>query len=668
MLIKKTVIGAMVGMGLITSQILLAVPASAEVANPVSAPAGLKTTGQTVSAVALTWNPVENAGQYRVQISKTPDMANAGYARSDGAKNVIDMRDLDSNTTYYFKVRVLDSAGNSISPYSPAINVKTLPARAILPPVTYPLSVASYNIKCANCSSGDEVSWAERKDAVVAAIKNSKVDIVGMQEASQGWLKDANGNQINLSQFEDLRNGLVADGGTWALTNDKRNNCENSGTPTNCVYKYQGASQGTRIVYNTSTMELRNSGSKLLPTIANASNTRYMAWGEFTQKSTGNRVFFVDTHLEPGSGEGYYDVRKKQAETIVAEIKAKNVENLPVIVVGDMNSSKWAVPTNAPYDTFTAAGYLDPIGNTYAETLPSGTGFAESVINANYGTFNGYTAHSTGTKPAGSYGSHIDYIFTSRMRMPEWKMNLNLDANGDLAGIIPSDHNMISAKVELPKTAAPIVKSALTLKGESLNGSLGAKLNGEIYSADKTNGYQKYEKGFVIWSANTGAWVSSGPIRGRWAISGYQTGALGFPKGDEVKTSTGSYQKYENGYILWSPTAGAHTSMWPTRTAFARTGYETGKLGYPTGEIIKNSIGGTYQRYERGYIIESATTGAYITQGAIRSAWGKTGYEAGSLGYPLSDPYAITGGAAQKFQKGFITLNTATGQTKVTYY
>lgn len=670
---KKRFIGAMVGIGLITAPILSSVPAYAETTteSEVPAPADLKTTGQTVSAVSLTWNPVINAPQYRIQISAYPDMRDAGYVRSAEGVTSAEARGLSSNTTYYFKVRAITTDGENIGPYSSVLEVKTLPAPALLPPIEQPLSVASYNIKCANCGSGDELSWNDRKDAVISAIKKQSPDILGTQEASQGWVKDSNGVQIKLSQFEDLKNGLVAAGTDYELTNSKRNNCVNDATPVNCVIWDQGASQGTKILYNKSTMELLAAGSKKLPSISEANNARYMAWGTFLQKSTGNRVFFVDTHLEPTSGDDYYILRKQQAETIKTEIASKNVDNLPVIIVGDMNSSKWNIPDNTPYDVFVNAGYLDPIGNTYAETLPSGTGFAENVINANYSSFNGFQRYPDNIKPAGSYGSHLDYIFTSKMRMSEWKMALELDENGYYEGVIPSDHNMITAKVELPNTASntttPIVQTPLAIKGEAAKGALGVKIGGEVYTPDKTSGYQKYEKGFIVWSKNSGAWISKGEIRNRWAISGYDGGFLGFPKGDEVATPTGSYQKYENGYILWSAASGAHTSVWPIRSAFAREGYETGRLGYPTGEVVKNGIGGSYQKYRNGFIIESPETGAHISQGVIRSAWAKTGYEGGTLGYPTTDEYKVTGGIAQKFQKGIITVNTATRLAKVTY-
>src|SRR5919199_1506060 len=101
--------------------------------------------------------------------------------------------------------------------------------------VRQPLRLASYNIHCANCGGP---SWQSRRGAVVASIKSRHLDVVGLQEASQGWLKSG-GRSINLTQFEDLRNRL---GGSWRLTDRSRNNCVRSTTPSRCRYKYQGAS------------------------------------------------------------------------------------------------------------------------------------------------------------------------------------------------------------------------------------------------------------------------------------------------------------------------------------------------------------------------------------------------------------------------------------------
>jgi uncharacterized protein with LGFP repeats len=62
----------------------------------------------------------------------------------------------------------------------------------------------------------------------------------------------------------------------------------------------------------------------------------------------------------------------------------------------------------------------------------------------------------------------------------------------------------------------------------------------------------------------------------------------------------------------------------------------------------------------------SPSTGAVCVQGLIRDAWAGTGWEAGPLGYPVSNEYAITGGRRSDFQHGSITWSQATNTTTVT--
>ena len=47
-------------------------------------------------------------------------------------------------------------------------------------------------------------------------------------------------------------------------------------------------------------------------------------------------------------------------------------------------------------------------------------------------------------------GSYIDYILTSKMRVSQWETVANIDSAGNFTGIVPSDHNMLVAKVGLP--------------------------------------------------------------------------------------------------------------------------------------------------------------------------------------------------------------------------
>lgn len=676
MILKKVTISLSLGLSMLVTPALMAVPSMAADVM-LSTPTGLKTTDQTASSIGLSWNAVAGAPQYRVQFSKSADMSNAGYARSIDDQAKIDMRDLEANTTYYFKVRVIKTDGTDLSSYSPAIAVKTN-AAVSLPALTNTLSVATYNIHCANCEA-DPASpnqWTDRRDSVVASVISKMPDVLSAQEASQGWLKDAAGNPINLSQFEDFQNRLQAAGGNYVVTNSNRNNCVKSTTPSNCVYAYQGASRDARIYYNKNTVTLLDQGSAALPNLpVDGSEYRYMAWATFKQNSTGKSFFVTDAHLDPRSGTPEIDEEKRQqALKIVQVINEKNTANLPVLITGDMNSSKWDTP-NVPYDEYTKAGYIDPIGGTWRTSLASGYATAENIINGRYNSFNGFVPKLGQTSATGprALGSHIDYIFTSpKMRVASWEMVLNIDSNGVLQGRIPSDHNMIIAKVGLPDAAAntpatpapapspsPTTQTPIAIKAASLNGSLGTATSEEVTGLKNGGAYQCYQLGCILYSPATGAHVSKGAIRGLWAATGFENGGLGYPTTDEVYglKDGGVYQNYEHGAILWSPNTGAHLSVGGIRSVWAASGFENGPLGYPTtDEVYGLKDGGVYQNYEHGAILWSPNTGGFISMGGIRSLWASTGYESGRLGYPTSNEYSTgsNGQVAQNYQGGII--------------
>jgi endonuclease/exonuclease/phosphatase family metal-dependent hydrolase len=576
-----------------------------------SSPSGMKTTDQTPYSVGLSWTPITGAPQYRVQFSNNSDMSDASYARSFGNTPNIDIRDLTPGTTYYFKVRVINTDGSNVSPYSSAITVATKPQPSVLPAIEKPLKVATFNVRCANCAGTepDYLPWDKRRDAVITQIKGKMPDVIGLQEASQGWLKDpATGNQINLSQFEDLTQRLNAAGAPYALTNSNRNNCVNSFTPTNCVYADQGASQDAKIIYNKNTVSLVSQGSTQLPANDPTANGRYISWAILQQTSTNKKFFVADTHLQPGDGTANYDARKTQAQKMVEVINTKNPEKLPTFIVGDMNASKWSQPDNAPYEVFTKAGYVDPIGGTAFTSIASGYAPAEKMINTKYASYNGFDRQLSAPADASDryLGRHIDYIFTSKMRVGAWEQVLNVDVNGVLQGVVPSDHNMIMATVDLPNAPEAPVLSAIAKKAIELNGSLGAVVGKEVSSADG-GGYQKYEKGFILWHPRTGAFENKGSIRSKWATQGYEGGWMGYPKTDEVQSINGGvYQVYESGAIYWSPTSGTRISKGGIRAIWGSLGYEKGRLGYPTSDEYATAIGFS-QNYQNGKINWSYT-------------------------------------------------------------
>jgi endonuclease/exonuclease/phosphatase family metal-dependent hydrolase len=408
-----------------------------------AAPADLRATAVTPTTMSLGWGAVARAPMYRVKYSTSATMTAPVFHRftATSAKIV----GLQPSTTYFVTVRAITTDGVNLSPYAAPIQVTTAAKPAGIASASLPLRVASYNIKCANCYAGDpnELRWADRRSAVVSAIRNEDLDVIGVQEASQGWLKDASGKSIDLSQFEDLQQRL---GAPWQLTNDKRNNCVKSTTPTNCEYKDQGASQDARILYNADRVEMLASGSKLLPSKDAGSNARYLAWAVLRQRSTGLKFFFTNTHLQPGTDA--YDLRKREAEVAVQTIKERNSENLPVISVGDFNSSRFADPTNAPYDAYMKAGFADPLGGA-ANSTRAVDPAADRRVSTWLNSFNGFVRHAKGNRDWDN-GSYIDYMLTTPMRIAEWETIARLDSNGDFVGVIPSDHNMVRMTVYLP--------------------------------------------------------------------------------------------------------------------------------------------------------------------------------------------------------------------------
>ncbi len=405
------------------------------------APTGLKVTTLSAGSVKLTWNAIAGAPRYRVKYDVDPWKSSL-YAHTTDTS--LTLTGLTPRTAYSFKVRVMDNAGNFLTDYGSTVKV-TLPAEPT------PLVVASYNIRCHNCSSGlaEEKPWSTRRTVVAAAIAKANPDVVGLQEAQQSWLVKADGSKQNKSQFEDLLDLL---GSPWALTNPARNNCVKSTTPTGCVYADQGASNGTKIIYRTDRLKRIDSGTVKLTPLTASSYDRYLAWAIFEQRATGQQFFFANTHLEPlndSAGQTvYHDHRAQQARDLLAAIRAKNPASLPVVLAGDLASSRADNPTNSPYDVLTAGGLIDPLGNVKGVTTPVKP-TVETRINTNYYSFNGWAriARRTTTQVNGVY---VDYILTSPMRVSAWETVVDVDAQNKFIGVIPSDHNMLKATVWLP--------------------------------------------------------------------------------------------------------------------------------------------------------------------------------------------------------------------------
>jgi uncharacterized protein with LGFP repeats len=200
------------------------------------------------------------------------------------------------------------------------------------------------------------------------------------------------------------------------------------------------------------------------------------------------------------------------------------------------------------------------------------------------------------------------------------------------------------------------------------DGFLGYPTSGQVCGLRNGGCGQAFQGGSIHWSPATGAQITSGGIRNAWASQGWENGYLGYPLTGTVcgLRNGGCGQAFQGGSIHWSPATGAQITSGGIRTAWASQGWENGYLGYPTtGTICGLRNGGCGQAFQGGSIHWSPATGAQITSGAIRDAWARQGWESGRLGYPTAGETVSGGVARQTFQGGSITVDLRTGRVTV---
>ncbi len=96
---------------------------------------------------------------------------------------------------------------------------------------------------------------------------------------------------------------------------------------------------------------------------------------------------------------------------------------------------------------------------------------------------------------------------------------------------------------------------------------------------------------------------------------------------------------------------------------YRQLGGEKGFLGRPlTSEKTTPDRVGRFNHFEGGSIYWTSETGAHEVHGVIRDAWAETGWERGRLGYPVSDEYGVPGGRRSDFEHGSLRWDAKTGK------
>jgi hypothetical protein len=195
--------------------------------------------------------------------------------------------------------------------------------------------------------------------------------------------------------------------------------------------------------------------------------------------------------------------------------------------------------------------------------------------------------------------------------------------------------------------------------------------------------YKTYSDGFFaalndpggagFWAASAGTSCNGSPatvgeIDKKYRALGGCGSFLGAPITPEQTPPDGAgrYSVFQNGSIYWSPSTGAFEVHGVIRDKYRDLGWEAGLLGYPiTDETTTPDGVGRFNVFQSGSVYWSPATGAHEVHGRIRDAYRDAGWEAGPLGYPTSDEYAVTEGRKSDFEHGSIIWNSQTDATRV---
>lgn len=160
------------------------------------------------------------------------------------------------------------------------------------------------------------------------------------------------------------------------------------------------------------------------------------------------------------------------------------------------------------------------------------------------------------------------------------------------------------------KSRTKIIEAWKKLGGET--GKLGKAIT-KVDSYAPTNiVWQQFQKGLLVGNDKIGYFESSGGIRKRWRALGTETGKLGFPTGNIEcwKPTNLCWQPYQKGLIVGNDKYGYWESSGKLRKYWRSHGGEAGKMGYPTSNI-KTSGKTIYQKYSRGTLYYNTANGRY---------------------------------------------------------
>lgn len=160
--------------------------------------------------------------------------------------------------------------------------------------------------------------------------------------------------------------------------------------------------------------------------------------------------------------------------------------------------------------------------------------------------------------------------------------------------------------------------------------------------------------------------IPSGPFAEKYTALQGRDGFLGVALTDATRCPDGFgfFMHFQGGSIYWTRATGAFEVHGRIRDKWSSLGWEAGFLGYPlTDESVTPDRIGRFNHFQGGSIYWTPSTGAHEVHGEIKKLWGELGWEAGPCGYPISDEMVgeLPGSRMNRFQRGHILWTPADG-------
>jgi len=174
------------------------------------------------------------------------------------------------------------------------------------------------------------------------------------------------------------------------------------------------------------------------------------------------------------------------------------------------------------------------------------------------------------------------------------------------------------------------------------------------YQVIRSGNKQYFEFGYIVGKWDTKYWSVRGSIRTQYDAQDMEGGKLGFPLNNESSAPGGGNQQlFENGSIVgrWD------TKYWvvggKVSEHYKTIGGPGSVVGYPLQPELATQTG-SYQRFNNGYIIGKSQTGYWVVRGNIRAHYATLGAEHGELGFPTGSEFVENNQYRQDFENGYI--------------